>query len=331
MKAITKKDICFSTVLGNSLFNTDGVERSTISIEEGRSAIDFEIHKKQSYHYDPVAGEIEAIPHHFHLVRDTDGTMLDAPSVGDQFVPVNHRDIYDFITKEIMTEFPDTKIEIVGTIHGLSTGVISLDFGGLFSIRGDESPSKMRMLYANPCNGTGRLVMGFHTVRIACQNTLVAAIRQASSSGWRIKHTKGAEIHSKEAVAQVCQAAKAAVEMKRRSEILASIGVDSDTMKRALEAIYPSKGLEEGSPMARRIENLREQVLHQFEGGATAQTFKEKNAWMLFNSFSYPVFNEPKITRKTDKAQVAYLGMVGNRGEEVLGMFNTIEKIVGAA
>lgn len=328
MKAITTKDTCYSTTAtGNPLFNTDGKMRSSISYEEGRSALDFEIHKVQSYHFDEAAGEVEPIHNHFHLVRDTDGMIIDAPSVGAQFVPVQHRDVYDFIMNDIMPTTSEMKLEMVGTLHGLSTGIISVNFGDTFSIRGDKSPNAMRMIYANPCNGSGRLVMGFHMVRIVCQNTLALAIRQANDDGFRIKHTKGADINAKGALDQIKQASKSAMLLKERAEALSHRNVSVRHLHAVLEDIYPMNGLEEGSPAFRRVENLRQQVITQFESGSTAQTFSEKNAWMLFNSFSYPVINESRITVKTDRAQVAYQSMVGDVGATIRNIFATVETL----
>lgn len=331
MKAISEKDLCYSiNTSGNRMFNTDGVPRTEIPIEFGRNALGFQIQKEQSYHYIEATGEIEAIPHHFHLVRDTDGAMLDAPSVGEQFVPIQHRDVFDYLVKNVMPQVPNMQLEMVGTLHGLSTGIISFRVGDMFRIKGDKSESSMRLLYANPCNGSGRLTMGFTTVRIVCQNTLRAAVRQANEAGFRIKHTAGAEIRASESLEAIRAEADAANEIRLMSETLAGIPVDSSTLNRALDAIYSKHGLEEGSPQYLHMEKMRDAVIRQFEYGETAQTMEGKTAWTLFNSFSYPVFNEPKITKKTDKAQVSYLGMVGNVGNRVRDMFATVGRVVGA-
>lgn len=331
MKAITSRDVCYSiNATGNPMFNTDGVKRDKIDFEFGRSAIDFEIYKKQSWHYDERTGEIEKIPHHFHLVRDTDDAIVDAPSVGEQFTPVQHRDIFDYIMKEVAPQVPDMELEMVGTLHGLSTGVISFRVGDMFKVNGDKSPSSMRLLYANPCNGSGRLVMGFTTVRIVCQNTLKAAINQANTNGWRIKHTAGAELVAKDAVDAIKCEAQAANEIRAMSNVLAGIEVNGRTLKKALDRVYSTYNLEKGSPQYNHMIHFRQQVERQFDGGETSQTMEGKTAWTLFNSFTYPIFNEPKITRKTDLAQVAYRGMVGDVGERVSAIFRTVGQVTGA-
>lgn len=332
MKAIQANDRCLSTnTTGNRMFNTDGVSRDHITIEEGAETFNFEIHKKANYAYDPVTGDVRQIPGQFHLERSTDGAFIPSMSVGAQFVPVQHKDIYEYVTKEIMPQVPGMKLEMVGTLHNCGTGIITATWGDAFNITGDTSPNVLRFIYANPCNGTGRLTMGFTNVRIVCQNTLMAAIKQAKGDGWSVKHTKTAEVKCDKILKEINTAAQAAIEMKRRSEVLANIGATSGMLNQALDAIYPTFGLEEDSPVWKHIQDKRQKVMIQFESGATAQTMKTKSAWSLFNSFTYPIFNEARLTKNSDEAQVAYKGMLGDVAVKVRDIFGQVEKIAQAA
>lgn len=332
MKAIQSNDKCMSTVVtGNRMFNTDGVKRDHITIEEGAECFNFEIHKKENFAYNPVTGEIRKIPGQYHLERSTDGSFIPSASIGDQFVPVQHKAIYEYVTKEIMSKIPQMKLEMVGTLHNCGTGVITATWGDTFGITNDNSPHVLRFIYANPCNGTGKLTMGFTNVRIVCQNTLMAAIKQAKGDGWSVKHTKTAEIKCDKILQEISTAAQAAIEMKRRSEVLANIGADSAMLKQALDAVYPIYGLEVDSPAWKHVNDNRQRVMIQFEEGATDQTMKGKTAWSLFNSFTYPIFNEARINKKTDEAQVAYKGMVGDVAYKVHDIFGKVEQIAKAA
>lgn len=324
MKALQKNDICYSTVATwNKMFNTDGKERNTLSVEEARSAIDFKIIKEQSY---DRSGR--PIPKHFHLERDTDHEIIPSVGLGDKFVPVQHIDVFDYIVKEVMPKVPDMSLEMCGTIHGLGTGVIAARLGEVFKIKGDKSPSEMRLLFSNPNSGTGRLTLGFTTVRIVCQNTLMAATRQANADGWRIKHTPGAVINCENALKELASCAQAAIEMKQRSERLAGIGVDSATVKKVLDSLYPL-GVDEQSPAYLHMKTMRDEVLRQFEEGETALTFdNDKTAWRLLNAATYPIFNGRKISVKTDRTEIAYKGMVQSRvSEKTTKIFNTVERI----
>ena len=325
MYAIQPNDRCFSTAHnGHNPFNTDGAERTTLSPELARTAFDFHILKKPSFD-----SEGRQIPCHFHLVRDDDDAFIPGASVGNQFTPVQHIDVFDYIVQNVMPAVPDLELEMAGTINGGGTTLIAAKFGNIFAIPGDDSPSELRLFINNPTNGSGRMTLGFTNVRVVCQNALLAATSQARQDGWRITHTTSAPELTKTAVKTIKYQAVAALEMKDRCERLARIGVDSETVARCLEAIYPAERLPEG-PGRTRMLNMREAVIHQFEAGETAQTMKDKtSAWALFNSFTYPIFNPEKLEKRQDLAQVQYKATVGDNAKKVTRIFEVIESIAG--
>lgn len=322
MKAMTANDTCFSTIKGllSSVFNTDGVERGHIDIAEARAALDFKIEKRPSY---DASGN--ALPGHFHLRRDTDDAFIPCPSVGEKFRPVQHLDVFDYIVNDIMPHVPGMRLETVGTIHGAGTGLVTATVGDAFSIRGDDSPHRARLLFSNPC-GRGSLVIGFTNVRIFCQNCIAAARREARKDGYSVRHTSGAGLLVQAAVHSIAAQAKMAEALRQRCERLAGIPVTADHLRRALDSIYPQR-FEEGTPAHGRIEQMRRDVEFQFEQGATAQTMKADTAWKLFNSFSYPVFNPDRLGARMDMAEVAYKGSLGERANKVTRIFATIEEI----
>lgn len=332
MIAIKSNDICFSTARdGANPFNLDGQKRTELPVELAATAFDFNILKKQSY--DSRGREI---PGHFHLERDDeDGTLIPTQmSVGNQYTPIQHKEVFEYITQEVMPQLPSMKLEMAGTIHGGGIGLIAAKFGDTFAIKGDESENELRLFFNNPCNGSGRMTLGFTNVRVVCQNTLLAATEQARNDGWRITHTKSAPEVTMTAVKCIQAQAVAAVEMKRRCKLLAEIGVDSETLERCLDAVYPIKNLPESAART-RLENFRVKVIEQFEAGETAQTFKEDNAWKLFNSFTYPIFNEDPVklerSKRKDAAEIAYSGMTGTVAQKVRGIFDKVERVVYAA
>lgn len=319
MIGIQKNDICFSTARGGmNPFNTDGKPRTELSVEEARTALDFRILKRQSYD-----SEGRAIPNHHHLVKSTDGSFIPSAGIGNQFTPVQHLDVFDYIVNEVMPQVPDMKLEMCGTIHGGGTGLIAAKFGDTFSLPGDKSPNELRLFFNNPSNGQGSMTLGFTTVRVVCQNTLIAATEQAKAEGWTIKHTKGAPERTDTAIRCIKAEAVAALEMKQKCEVLARIGVDSETVARVLEAVYPVERLPEGGARSHYL-NLRAAVMEQFESRETAQTMEGDTAWKLFNSFTYPVFNPDKLPKRKDLAEIQYKGMTGDTARKVRGIFDKV-------
>lgn len=320
MIAITANDMCFATKGVAKCFNTDNVERETLDPMEVRKALDFNIIKKPSF---DVEGR--QIPGHYHLVREDNNAFIPSAGIGTKFKPVQHLDVFDYIYNKIMPSVPTMSLEMVGTIHGCGTGLVMAKIGDEFHINGDESPNKMRLMFSNPCNGYGSLIIGFTNVRLWCQNQIPVAINQAKQDGFQIRHTKNAELYVGSALEVIHASNCRSMEIRKKSEGLARVNVDAAFIKRVMDSIYPFKeGVEEGSIGYTKTENRRDEVMAQFEGGETAQTIHGDTAWKLFNAFTYPIYN-PETTKKTvDMAEVAYTGAVGTRAVKVSKIFNTI-------
>ena len=320
MIAMTSNDKCFATTACAKAFNSDGIQRTTLDLEEVRTAFDFNIIKKPSY--DETGRQI---PGQYHLVREDNNLFIPSVGVGEKFHPVQHLSVFDYITNNIMPAIPNLNLEAVGTLHGCGTGIVMAHIGDEYHIEGDDSPNNMRLMFSNPCNGYGSIIIGFTNVRLWCQNQIPAAIRQAKKDGFQIRHTINAEHYVGSALEVIRASILKAQEIRRKSEGLAKVKVNAAFIKRVMDSIYPFKAdAEEGSIGYKKNEKRRNEVISQFETGDTAQSIKGDNAWKLFNAFTYPIYN-PTSTKKTvDAAEVAYTGAVGQRAIKVAKIFNTI-------
>lgn len=321
MIAMTSQDRSFSTIKGSlaAVFNTDGIKRDSIDPVEARSALDFEIVKKPSF--DEMGRKI---PGHYHLVREDTNAIIPSAGIGEKFQPVQHYSVYDYIVNDIMPKVPEMKLETVGTLHGCGTGIVMAKMGADFHISGDESPNQMRLIFSNPCNGLGSLILGFTTVRLFCQNQIAVARQSAvKNNGFAIQHTKNAGLYVGSAIKSIQCQILAAQEIKRRSERMASMKINGTFVNNVLGKIYPFR-YDPDTAGYTRNENLRNEVLAQFEGGETAMSIKDDTAWKLFNAFSFPIFNPSHLGSRMDMAEIAYTGAVGQRAEKVTRIFNTI-------
>lgn len=333
MIARMANDRCFSTTPGwgqdksgvGNPFNFDGVERDVIDADLARSAFDFEIIKKPSYD-----AEGRRIPRQYHLVRSDDNEFIPSGAIGEKFTAVQHRDVLEYIISDVMPQVPEMKLELCGTLHGGGTGLIAATFGDAFTVEGDTSANTLRLFFANPSNGTGSLRMGFTAVRVKCENTLMAALRDISAEGWKIKHTPAAIDRTKTVVLGIQKQAVAALEMKRMCQDLGKIGIDTETFRECLDSVYPLRGLEEDSPQYRHLVAMRDSVVEQFEAGETSQSMTKKTMWTAFNSFTYPIFNPQKLRKGTDREQIAYNGMTGFTGQRVRRIFDKVYAVAAS-
>lgn len=320
MKALTEYDKCYAVKDVARIFNPADSEREFIAPEEGKTLLDFKIIKKPSYDE-----EGRKIPGHYHLVREDNNLIIPSIGIGERFTPVNHSDVYEFITTKIMPEIPDMKLEVVGTHHGCGTAIVLAKMGESFYIKGDESPNSTRLMFSNPCNGYGSLVLGFTNVRLFCQNQLPVATKQASTNGFRIRHTKNASIYVGDALRVIRASMEKAKEMMAKSASLSRIQINEAYIQNVLNSLYPFPNEDDESSRARIfVEKRRDEIRNQLESGETAETIKGDSPWKLFNAITYNIYNPSVIRQELDAAQIAYSGAIGTRADKVTKIFNTI-------
>lgn len=327
MKGILNNDVCFSTLKGTigGAFNTDGADRDHIDIEEARKAFDFDIVKMQSFTEDG-----RPIDRHFHLRRSDDDKIIPTRSVGSEFAPLQHMDVYDFIVNDIMPKVPSMTLETVGTMHGGATGVVMAKLGDDFSISGDRSPQSQRLFFFNP-NGQSSVVIGMTTVRLWCQNQIPAAVRTASANGFRLWHTRNVVHNTDLALHTIADQVEAVRALRQREERLAQIPATDRELQYVLDAVVPLGGYIPETRAWTRAINVRDEIVRQFNDGETAQEMDgRKNGWTLLNAVTRPIFNPATMRKDTDIAQITYSGTDGSRSLKAAKILRTVENVLGA-
>lgn len=327
MIALTRTDKCFSTISGSlgRVFNTDGKRRTSLDVDEVSSAFDFQILKKQSYDEHG-----RKIPGHFHIVRSDTEAFIPSSGLGKKFVPIQHRDIFDSVVKEIiplanemMPNVPILELETVGTLHGGGTGICTVRVGEPFTVAGDSSDCYIRMVFANPCNGRGSIIIGCTIVRDRCQNQIPVAC-----GGFSVHHTKNANIHLSSAMKCVVSQIEEATAVKEKILRLGNTVIQNDDKKsfldEMLDVILPVTHAK-GTPGYTRQYNVRSEVRTQFYGGDVAMSISGNTAWKVYNAFTYPIFNPVSMGRNMDYADIFYSGMVGGKRHLLKKIFTTID------
>ena len=148
-------------------------------------------------------------------------------------------------------------------------------------------------------------------------------MRTAKADGFSIRHTKNANLYVGDALNVIYASIEKARDIRRKSEGLSRVRINKEFIRRVMDEIYPfnNEGSEAGHT---RTENVRDEVMEQFEEGETAQTIEGDTAWKLFNAFTYPIYNPTSLKKSVDIAEVAYSGAIGNRAAKVSRIFNTI-------
>ncbi len=329
MKAILANDKCLSCIEHQHAhaFNTDGKKRDHIDIDEAYSCFNFTLEKHRSCTEDgrPLAKQ-------WHLRRSDDDSIVPTRGLGDEFKPVQHLQVFDYIVNDIMPQVPEMKLETVGTLHGGGTGIITAKFGDDFHITGDKSPHESRLFFFNP-NGRSSLLMGFTNVRLWCQNQLSAAIKSVKTAarcgnGFKIQHTTNADVKCDAAIKLIYDHFGAVRHLMKREERLAQVEATEANLNNLLNKFFPLSKFEEGTIGYTRMDNQRQAVIQQWVDGETAQSFEGNSAAKLLNCFTYPVYNPASIGKGTDIAQLTFAGTVGSRADKVGEILLAVEKEV---
>lgn len=329
MKGQLANDRGISTIQ-HSAFNYDKQERSSIDILEARDIMNYEVEVHPCYTAD--GREIAGLN---YLQKSTDGSIIPSAGIGDKFTPYNTVEFFDSFVNDIMPQVPDLKLETVATLYGSGAALITADLGKDFFLPGDESAYKSRVVFYNPNNGSATLQLGFSSVRIICMNTLAAARNEMANddSAFNIKHTESIKDRVGYAVQTIFDRIRDIQTMKDRMTALAGKNVDATTVQRVINKLYPLEAFPTDrdivSPGRTRMENVRAEVIRQFESGETAQTFTKDSALKLFQANTFRIFNPIKENKRTDRADIATRGIFGTVADRVNKILNVVEQESG--
>lgn len=326
-----KADLGISTIK-TSAFNYDGNKHDFISVEEGRDIFDYQVLVNPCHTKDG-----EPVGNLNYLVNSRSETIIPSYGVADSFKPIDNVKWYDFFTQNVLSEVPDLKLETVATLHGGGTAILTTNFGDDFKVDGDDSPNKFRLIYANDNTGSSSLQIGLTCVRVVCMNTLALArkevnngFKNGSGDAFSVHHTINGELMAKAAVAKIKRRLVDIQNMKTRIERLARINVTVADMTRVLNRAYPMANKEKGTYAFTRTDNIRNEIIHQFESGETAQTFSNSSAWRLFNAMTFRTFNPIRENSRTDRTEIAFRGSMGDISGKVNKLFSIVEQEVVA-
>ena len=312
------------SVFQHSCFNKDGKQHDTITAEQARSILDFQIEKV------PVSRKVgkgwETVPGQYCLVRkdnDADpGVAIGLGCVGDQFeVAAQPTQVLDFFLEHIIPEVPELSIETVASVFDGATTFVNFHYGDGYEFKNDSSPQFTNILFMNPLT-RGRLCLLSHTVRVVCQNTLRWA--RQTGTGFTISHTSNSNFYVKAALEAISIQLKQAAALKELSIKLDDMHITSKNIAKILDVIYPVKKTKKGEDSTRMI-NIRNDVLAQFE---TDKTFKAKTAWAFLNAMTYKQ-EHPKMTANREPMRIGTDNLFGGRAEAKAQMLNAVVKEMG--
>ena len=259
------------------------------------------------------------IPKSFHIVR-TDHDVIVAPHVGDQFNLIEGKVLWNTISENFLTNFPDLKIESVGTLKNGQLTYVNLKLSTIY-IKGDLSPILNRMMVYNPI-AMGSYAINLNNIRVVCMNTLRAAEMRGAAAGqlFKVSHTSSAA----QKIVNIMEG-MATAELKLKSleddlNMLADQSVDTKYIDAYLNALFPvskSKKVDgekakRSETMAKRKSNVIREIFESDQSLAPAQVHSK---YALLQATTN-MFDHAKTRKTSDMMDVAWDGLCGNRANK---------------
>lgn len=303
------------SINSSSAFNTDNVERTSISNEEALKVFDFKIEKEQDFRPNGTP-----IKDHYHLIRRDnpahEGVVI-GNGVGREFnVDSQPIDALRFMIEQILPAVPNLKIETVAATRDGATTFANFQFGTPWKLKNDQSEQITRLMYINPlCQGSIKILS--HQLRIACMNTLKRA--EQVGTGFKIPHTINSKLYVDAALGAIQKELISAKELEDTIITLDNIKISSQNVADILDGVYPIRKNKKDEDCT-RTKNIREAVISRFESD---NTFTDKTAWAFLNAMTYGI-QHPKMTGKRDLGKIEIENIYGTRADTKAKMLNAV-------
>lgn len=238
----------------------------------------------------PMLANVEGIgqfpvPDKFATLRTDTNQVLGV--VGNRYTVVQNKDAFAFFD------------EIVGGKHAMfeTAGVlgigerifVSAKMPDVIRIAGTDDISEVYVLLTSSHDGSGSIIAAVTPVRVVCQNTLNAALRNTINRV-AIRHTASAESRLKEAHKLLGISHKYIEQVNEMFNSLATKKITDEQVLSLIADVFKSgkkeQGGEEDLEESTRIKNIREAVFQSYQEGV-GQNAILGTAWGAYNGITH--------------------------------------------
>jgi phage/plasmid-like protein (TIGR03299 family) len=281
--------------------------------------LDWRVEKKALF-VDELDTQINS---HYALVRNTDHRILGI--CGNEYTPTQNQEVFEFFDK--FCKAGDMKMETAGSLHGGKRVWGLAKINGGFMLGGKDEVEGY-ILLDNPHIWGKSLQILFTPIRVVCNNTLTAALRNNHNqeNTFRMSHDRAFDDQIKQQAAEkVGLAMKALDVFKDKSEFLASKRAkDQKVLEFFSKLVNPTlfqtaqeqseDGLVNRADLGRVVNRLYELV--DTQPGADLKT-SAGTWWGAFNAVTY-YYDHVAGNDQDKRLTSAWFGSAANRKREAL-------------
>jgi phage/plasmid-like protein (TIGR03299 family) len=247
------------------------------------AGLDFSVVKMPNIHRLQDGSEIVSGNSFFTYRTDTGEILGD--KLGSDYSIVQNADAFSFFDEIVGGD--GMQYETAGALGKGERIFITAKLPGYIKVGGDDYIEKYLFLTTSH-DGSGSITAAFTPIRIVCQNTLNAALRNSSNT-IKIRHTASAEDRLKEAHKVMGISSKLADELDGIFNQWAKIRItDKEVMQLIKQAMCPSKevfkSLKDGAEMSTVLKNICENAFIYAMNSPTQQTETTKGT--LFGAYN---------------------------------------------
>lgn len=237
---------------------------------------------------EPIRTDFEIVASHKAIVRND--TQRTVGIVGTNFATIQPFEAFKFV---------DTLIE-TRSAHYVSAGLLA-DGARMWVLArvpaadisvGDDK-SQTFLMFAQGFDGSLALIAKLTSVRVVCQNTLMASLADGNFA-MKIKHTSGASARLKSAEKLLSGVAQNAADLEAKLRKLAARQLKRESITAILDRVFPKNADVEANQTRR--ENVLSEILTNFESN-------DNNAFPEQRGTAYNLLNA--ITDYTDHTRAA--------------------------
>jgi phage/plasmid-like protein (TIGR03299 family) len=216
--------------------------------------------------------------------------------VGNRYTPVQNADAFSFLN--IVADESGAVFETAGSIDNGRKVFMTMKMPSGLNIGGIDAIDMYLMAW-NTHDGSSSFSVAVTPIRVVCQNTLTAALRQAKSK-YTIRHTPSSTGKIQAARDALGVTFKYSAEFEKEAELLLSQSMTDKQFVTLVETVVP---LDENSPRAITMAEQTRGTLMALWNAPTQANIKGTK-WAAYNTFvEYSDWAKPVRSKNSDVAR----------------------------
>lgn len=247
--------------------------------------LDYTVIKKPLFsEFENAEGGKVIMPDYFGTYRSDNNAPLGV--VGNRYTIVQNVEAFTFF--DSIVEKGMAIFETAGVLGRGERIFVSAKMPDTIRIAGTDDITEVFVLLTSSHDGSGSIIAAVTPVRVVCQNTLNAALKNTVARVC-IRHTKSAEEKLKEASKLLGISQKYVAEVNQAFNHLATKKVSDEVAKALIEQLWQTQKIDSTLPEKKdstRILNIRNGVWESYQTGV-GQAATLGTAWGVYNGITH--------------------------------------------